>query len=271
MKNQKGEFTMSAIKKHDFIEIDFTGTVQEDGMVFDTTKKEIAQEHGLDDGSKPFEPLVICVGEGHVLPGIDEFLEGKDLGEYELEIPPEKGFGKRNASYIQLVPTSKFKKQGIQPQPGMQVNVDDSMGIVKTVSGGRTIVDFNHPFTGRSLHYAIEVKQIITDPQKQISSLLSVKYGVSQIGVDVTEGVCTLTFKQELPEEIREELKKEIMRLVSVNDVVFAVEGQKQDVATESPKQVEADKHAEVSHDKPKEVSHTKPKEVSHDKHEELN
>ncbi|MFO7711313.1 MAG: peptidylprolyl isomerase [Candidatus Woesearchaeota archaeon] len=243
---------MSTIKEHDFIELDYTGTLQEDGMVFDTTDKETAKEHGLDDGSRTFESLVICVGEGHVLPGIDEFLIGKELGKYKIDIPPEKGFGKRDAKYIQLIPTSKFKKQGIQPAPGLQVNVDEAMGIVKTVSGGRTIVDFNHPFSGRALHYEVEAKRIVTDPQEQIKALLSVKYGVS-IGVSVAEEVCTLKFKQELPDEIKDELKKEITRLVAVNDVVFEVE----------PDQIEQNKH--------KEVAHNKPKEVSHDKHEELN
>ena len=42
------------------------------------------------------EPFIFCLGEGMFLPGIEDFLIGKEIGEYEVELPPEKAFGKRN-------------------------------------------------------------------------------------------------------------------------------------------------------------------------------
>ena len=36
------------IKKNDFVEIDFTGKLQDDNLIFDTTDINIAKEHGLE-------------------------------------------------------------------------------------------------------------------------------------------------------------------------------------------------------------------------------
>ena len=67
---------MTEISKGDFVEIEYTGKVKEDGTIFDTTYEKVAKEnqlHGHD-----FGPIVICIGEEHVLKGIDKNLEGKE-------------------------------------------------------------------------------------------------------------------------------------------------------------------------------------------------
>ena len=46
---------------------------------------------------------------------------------------------------------SAFKKENITTQPGLQITVDEAVGMVKTVSGGRVIVDFNHPLSGKDI------------------------------------------------------------------------------------------------------------------------
>ena len=75
-----------AIKKGDFIEIEYTGRLKEEGFVFDTTDEKIAKEHDLYNSKAAYGPLTICVGEHHVIHGLDEALIGKEKGSYEFII-----------------------------------------------------------------------------------------------------------------------------------------------------------------------------------------
>ena len=63
---------------------------------------------------------VIVVGKSNVIPGIDEILLEMRPGEPKtVNIPPERGYGKRDPSQMQITSIRKFKKQKINPQPGM--------------------------------------------------------------------------------------------------------------------------------------------------------
>ena len=55
----------------------------------------------------------------------------------------------------------------------MQLNIDGVVGTVKTVTGGRTLVDFNHPLSGRELVYEVQVKKVVTDTQQKVKHLQS--------------------------------------------------------------------------------------------------
>ena len=150
---------MTIVSKKDFIEIEYTGKLKDENVVFDTTDETVAKENGLESHSG-YGSVIICVGEEQLLKGLDKNLEGKETGkEYDIELKPEDAFGNKNAKLIQLVPTSKFKQQNVQPMPGMQLNIDGVVGTIKTVSGGRTLVDFNHPLSGKVLTYKIKINK----------------------------------------------------------------------------------------------------------------
>ena len=91
------------IKKGDFIELDYTGKIKGEDIVFDTTEQSVADEHEL-EVHKEFKPVIICVGEQHVLPGVDKALEGQALGKHSFDVAPEDAFGKKDAKLLQLIP-----------------------------------------------------------------------------------------------------------------------------------------------------------------------
>ncbi|MEN4006586.1 MAG: hypothetical protein PQ975_00390 [Methanobacterium sp.] len=49
-----------AVKEGDFIRLNYTGTVQETGEIFDTTDEEIAEEAGLKTENKVFQCNTNC-------------------------------------------------------------------------------------------------------------------------------------------------------------------------------------------------------------------
>ena len=218
---------METVNKKDFVEIEYTGKIKEDNTVFDTTDEKVAKENNLH--GHDFSPAIICIGEEQVLKGIDYNLEGKDIGkEYEFDIKPEDAFGKKNAKLIQLIPTNKFKQQGIQPMPGMQLNIDGMVGTVKTVSGGRTLVDFNHPLAGKELSYKVRINKKVTDGKEKLNGYVKLALGTKDFESAVENGNAKITLKNKVPEEIQEGLIEKITELMpEIKKVEFVVDNKK--------------------------------------------
>lgn len=203
------------IKQDDFIEIEYTGMTKEDNIIFDTTDEKIAKDNGLHNPKMKYGSMIICVGERQLIKGLDDQIVGKEINkEYDIEIDAIDGFGKKQAKHIQLVNISKFKKQNINPVPGIQVTVDDTVGTIKTVTGGRVLVDFNHPLTSKDLVYKIKINKLITDDKLKVSSYLKVMFGEKNIDVDLKENNLTIKSKMKLPEEITKKLDEKIKKIV---------------------------------------------------------
>lgn len=215
-----------AIKKNDFVEMDYTGRLKEPAEVFDTTEEKVAKEAQIFSSKAEYKPIIICVGEHQILPGIDEFLVGKDVGKFKLELAPEKAFGKKDAKLVQMIPVKKFEEQNIQAVPGLRLNIDGAVGIIKSVSSGRCVIDFNHPLAGRDVAYEINVRRIVTDKKEQLSALLRVLFGIRNPDVAVTGTKAVITFPGELPQQLVEPLAKKLKDLTGC-DVSFAKKEEK--------------------------------------------
>ncbi len=217
---------METIKENDFVELDYTGKAADSGEVFDTTSAETARQAGIFDERMAYEPAVICVGKRHLLAGLDKQLVGKETGkDYTFKVTVDEGFGRKNGKLIQLVSTAKFRQQNMTPFPGMQVNIDGIVGTVKTVTGGRTIVDFNHPLSGRDLEYSVFVKRIVADLAEKVRAVLRL-VGISpgSVGVSASDGNVAVEFPQEAPEALKKDLEEKLKSAISgIKSVSFTV------------------------------------------------
>ncbi len=156
------------LQKNDFIEIEFTGKLK-DGEVFDSNIKKDLEKAGLKLNAKPF---VFPLGQGMFLKGIDNFLVDKEVDkEYELEIQPEDAFGNRDAKLIQRMPMKIFMEHKINPIQGSVLNFDGRLAKILSVSGGRVMVDFNNPLSGKVVVYKLKVLRKIEEINDKINSL----------------------------------------------------------------------------------------------------
>ena len=130
------------LKKNDFIEVEFTARVKNTNEIFDSNREEDLKKTNINVSAKP---LIFSLGAGMFLKGIDDFLMGKDLGKYNIELTPEKSFGDRDSKLIQLVPMRIFREQHLKPVQGFVFNFDGRVAKILSVSGGRVIADFNNP------------------------------------------------------------------------------------------------------------------------------
>jgi FKBP-type peptidyl-prolyl cis-trans isomerase 2 len=208
------------VKKGDFIAIDFTGTC--DGQVFDTTNEKVAKENGLQSKNQKFEPLVVIVGEGHVIPGLDKELIGKVVGkDYEFKFGPEDAFGKKDAKLLKLVPMKLFKKENLNPFPGLQINADGKVGTVRTVSGGRVYVDFNHQLASKDVEYKVTITKVVEDKAEKVKTFATM-LRIPTEDVKVEGDKATITLPAALPEQYTAPLSEDFSRVTGVKTVEFA-------------------------------------------------
>ena len=122
------------------------------------------------DTSEGREPLAYIHGIGALIPGLEEELLGKGVGEkLNVSIPPEKAYGVRNEKLLQEVPKSNFAnvpdiKAGMQFQA--QSEQGDIIVTVVEVKEETIFVDGNHPLAGVTLNFAVEVKEV-RDPSPE--------------------------------------------------------------------------------------------------------
>ena len=154
------------LQKKDFIEIEFTGRVK-DGEIFDSNIKQDLEK--LDSKATP-KPLVFCLGEGMFLKGVDDFLIGKEIGKYKIELTPENAFGNRDSSLVKMIPLKVFKQHNVNPVPGTVFNFDNRMAKILTVSGGRVMTDFNNPLAGKEVVYDVKVLRKVEDTNEKIKA-----------------------------------------------------------------------------------------------------
>jgi FKBP-type peptidyl-prolyl cis-trans isomerase 2 len=157
------------LQKKDFIEIEFTGKVKDNG-VFDSNIKEDLAKLNPEAEAKP---MIFCLGAGMFLKGIDDFLIGKEIGKYEIELSPENAFGLRVPSLVQMIPIKLFHSQNLNPVPGAVFNFDNRIAKVISVSGGRVMVDFNNPLAGKNVIYEVNVLRKIEDLNEKIKSYMN--------------------------------------------------------------------------------------------------
>jgi FKBP-type peptidyl-prolyl cis-trans isomerase 2 len=214
------------IKEHDFIELDYTGKL-EDGTIFDTTEEQVAKDNGFYDEKMKFASATICVGENQILPGLDKNLIDRELGkEFEVKLSAEEAFGKRDIKKMKIMPISAFKEHNMQPQPGLQIEADGETGTISRVSGGRVIVNFNHPLAGKEVVYTVKINKKITDPKEQIVSFLSTSMRMPEDKIDVTvnEEKAEIKLPMQLPEQFTEVIAKKLAELTKLKEVKFVAE-----------------------------------------------
>lgn len=214
------------VKKGDFIELDFVGRTKINDKVFDLTVESVAKKEGLE--AKDLKPLVICIGEKFVPKGLDQFLVDKEIGkEYEVDITPENAFGKRIPKLLKLTTLDKFREHEVMPAPGMTVTLDGTPCLIRSVSGGRVIVDFNHPLAGKTLHYWLKINKKITDDKVKLENLTTLLMGQFKKDITISEGTAKIKLEDvpELPKVMTDKFESEVKRLIpTIKKVEFIPE-----------------------------------------------
>jgi len=178
-----------AIKEGDFVKLSYTGSAN--GIVFDTTDEAAAKAAGIHSPAAIYGPVTICIGQKHVITGLDEELVGKKIGtEADVTVSPEKAFGERDPKKVQSFPKNKFNEK---PVRGMRVSLgEEGEGVVVDVIGSRVIVDSNAPLAGQTLTYHYKIEEKVEDPLEQLKGIIRL-YAGKDMEIALDDGKATIT------------------------------------------------------------------------------
>ena len=161
------------VTENSYVLVDYTIRVKETGEVVETTSEEEAKQAGIYDASKLYEPRLVVLGKGMLLRAIEDELHGMaESSSKRIEIPPEKGFGPRDASKIKTIPLRKLKDIDAPLVVGSRVVIDGKEGIIRAIGSGRVQVDFNPYLAGKTLVCDITVRKILTDEMEKVKQII---------------------------------------------------------------------------------------------------
>lgn len=125
------------------------------------------------DTSAGGEPLVYLHGAHNIIPGLENALTGKQVGDkLTVNVPAAEGYGEYNPDVVQVVPRQMFS--GVDTiEVGMQFHAQTDHGMqvitVAAVEGDEITVDGNHPLAGVDLNFDVEVVSIREASAEEIS------------------------------------------------------------------------------------------------------
>jgi peptidylprolyl isomerase len=142
---------LAQAKAGDTVLVHYTGSF-DDGAVFDSSL----------DG----EPLEFTVGQGEVIPGFDNAVDGLDEGETRtVSIPPDEAYGNHRDDLVAVIGREQLPTE-IDPEVGLVLEMSSEDGIVTNVTiteiGDDTItLDANHELAGKKLNFEITLVEIL--------------------------------------------------------------------------------------------------------------
>ncbi len=175
---------------------DYTARIKDTGQIIETTRKADAETAGNADPTRAYEPRLIAVGEGWVLKGLDEMLASADPGQIlDVELTPDKAFGARDPNRVSRIPIRKFGEKAGDLSVGSEVEVDNRVGIVRSLESGRAVVDFNHRYAGKTLLYNVEIKERLDAKDARVEALVRRRLPVekSKLKFDTSDSAIKIT------------------------------------------------------------------------------
>ncbi len=209
-----------ALSEGDFVLIEYTVRVKETGNVVDTTSEEIARREGIYDSNRLYGPVLVVIGRRWVIQGLDDALKELDVGvEKEIVVPPEKAYGLRDPGKIRVFSIREFRRRGIDVKIGDAIDFGGQTGIVKSITGGRVVVDFNHPLAGKTLVYKVKVLKKLEEPVEKLKALTArhLRIGMEDVSVEFRPGEKTVVV--DIPTRIMTRRDIQYSKIALVSDI----------------------------------------------------
>jgi FKBP-type peptidyl-prolyl cis-trans isomerase SlyD len=124
------------------------------------------------DSSREGEPMVVLQGSHYLIQGLEDHLEGKQAGDkFVIDVEPNLAYGERHDELVQAVPTSMFEDMEVEPGMTFRATTDDGEQsvMVVDVTDDEVIVDGNHPLSGLTLNFDVEVLDVREATEDEIA------------------------------------------------------------------------------------------------------
>ena len=136
------------VTKDKVVSFDFRVT-DENGQLLDTS-----------EGQRPF-PYIH--GNGYLVPGLEDAMEGKyPQDSFSVSVPPSRGYGERDDEKIQTIPRERF--EGLDLRIGMNLEARYADGprilTVVAIDDDHVTLDGNHPLAGKTMDFDVTIVEV---------------------------------------------------------------------------------------------------------------
>jgi FKBP-type peptidyl-prolyl cis-trans isomerase SlyD len=124
------------------------------------------------DSSRNSEPMVFLQGSHFLIKGLEDELEGKTVGnKFNIDITPALAYGERHEELVQSVPKTMFEDMDINVGMTFRASTDDGEQsvIIIDINEEEVVVDGNHPLSGLTLNFDVEVLEVREATEEEIA------------------------------------------------------------------------------------------------------
>lgn len=127
------------------------------------------------DRSAAGEPLGFVTGTGSIIPGLENALTGRSVGEtFKVTVEPEAAYGPVQPDLLQAIPRERFPAD-IDIKPGMSFQARGPRGpvalTVTSIDADHVNVDLNHPLAGKRLTFDVTVQEVREPMEHELPSM----------------------------------------------------------------------------------------------------
>jgi len=173
-------------------------------------------ETNLPEKAKGYDKVVLFKGEkpilegmGNLFPKVEETIKTlKDNEEKTLKLTAVDSYGLRNKELVRVVPMTSFKQNKINPFVGLVIQAENMYGVVKSISGGRVLVDFNSPHADHETEVYVKKIKTLNDNEK-IDIVLKTFFAKTNAKLKSYENK-KITIEMKMPETTTKEMYTQI-------------------------------------------------------------
>jgi peptidylprolyl isomerase len=176
--------------------------------LIDTTRAAVADKAGHKASpGVTFAPRAHILGGDYFPASIEAAIAAAKVGEDVTQtFPPAEAFGERDPKLIELLSMHEVERLPEMRRDDADLNIGTILtikgrrGRVASLTAARVRVDFNPPFTGRTVRASFKVVEPITDPAEKARGVIDILYGWgTEFHVEVHNNVV----KAKLPDRAR--------------------------------------------------------------------
>lgn len=184
-------------KEKDFVKVELD--LYANGKLVQTTNEKKGKEAKLEN--KSYEPQALILGNAFILKALDDhILKATKNEERTLKLNAEQAYGKRKKELIKTFPKSAFDEHKLRAVPGVTYDFNGMYGTVKSVVGGRILVDFNNPLSGKEIDINYKVVKTIVEIEEKLAIVFENVLRIPQetFKIEIKEKNLTLNVPKQL-------------------------------------------------------------------------
>ncbi|MCF6298642.1 MAG: FKBP-type peptidyl-prolyl cis-trans isomerase [Thiomicrorhabdus sp.] len=141
--------------------------VVQPNSTIEITFQLMLQDNTLVDETKEGETLKFTLGDGTLLPNLEEMLIGLEQGTTaKLTLSPERAFGLSDPDNIHTMARQEFSKEMVLKEGviiGFNTPTGEEIpGTIREVNEQSVQVDFNHPLADKTIVFTATIQAILS-------------------------------------------------------------------------------------------------------------